>query len=322
MQEKTTLAAVAAVLMGLGLGAVPSQPKGSPPNIVDSRDDDALPQAVARRSVAPPSPTSEPHWTATDFPAPAAPGGEIARLHQAALDPLRLAVEGAARPLIDHAMRSLGRGPERADWAGGMVMDAFERVLDRRAQAALMTREASPPERARGLGEVRLGDVVLVLAVHPSQRVDSIDRSRMRDVLRGSLTDWSQLGGEAGNIRLVLPTAGPTADIVARTLIAGDRLARTEDTLESDAARLEVVARDPRALAVVALATAEADSRVRMLAIDSQRPSLGAHRTGVYPFAFPIVLGYADPHDPKVVALLRDLQSAPGLAALGRVLSR
>ena len=120
-------------------------------------------------------------------------------------------------------------------------------------------------------------------------------------------------------MRLVVPPAGPIADLYARVLIAGDRFGKSDDLIAADAARLQLVARDPLAVTVVPIATAAAHG-ARLLAIDGEPPSLGAARCGRYPFASPVVIGYRDGQSARVASFFVDLRRASARSVLGESL--
>ncbi|MBI5852962.1 MAG: hypothetical protein HZB39_18280 [Planctomycetes bacterium] len=309
MWEKTTTLAALAVLGALALAALPGADPEPPP--------------LTANSVTRAAHTIEgPRRLATGLPAPASQSAvsaarlaQVDRMRAAAREPLRVAIDPATQSLVEPALRSIGRGPDHADWAGGAVLDAFERVLDGRAEIAVAPREPSREERLRGLGELRIGELVVGLVVHESNPVTSIPSRRLRDLVRGSVTDWSELGGAPGAVRVLVPTAGPVADLYARTLVAGDRFQGADDTLADDRARVRAVASDPHAVAVVSI-TCAADFDVRLMSIDGEPPSLGASRCGRYPYSSPIVLGYKDANSLRVRAFLADLRGATARGVL------
>ena len=314
MREKTTILGILVVIGASSLVAWPPTHAAPPLPVPDRAESPAypLPEQVVRRVEAHAPTLAAPQR-------PAAPGGEQLAMHEAARSPLRIAIEAPIRPLLELTLRSIGRGPDRADWAGGPVFDAFERVLDGRSEIAFAAREPSPQERARGLGEIRVGELVLAVVVHPSNPIHSLSRERMRDLLRGSVVDWSQAGGAPGAVRFIAATPGPTADLLARLAIAGDRFATSGQALEPHSARVRAVAADPMAVTLVPLGAA-ITADVRIVAIDGELPNLGTVHCGRYPFACPIVLGYADAHSARVAAFLADLRRPVARSALVEVL--
>lgn len=309
MWEKTTTLAALAVLGALALAALPGADQAPP----------AFATISATRTAHEPG---EPRRVATGLATPAPQSAvsasrlaEVERMRAAAREPLRIAIDPATRNLVEPALRRIGRGPDHADWAGGAVLDAFERVLDGRAEIAIASREPSSEERMRGLGELRLGELVVGLVVNESNPVASIASRRLRDLVRGSVTDWSELGGAPGPVRLLVPPVGPVADLYARALVAGDRFQRADDAFADDIARVRAVASDPHAIAVVSITCAHGFD-VRMVSIDGEPPSLGAARCGRYPYSSPIVLGYKDANSLRVRAFLVDLRGGTARGVL------
>ena len=310
MGEKQTLIGVAATLALLGAVAVPGTPLQQPT---------AFEGPTADAPGAPDPMRRDPRESELAVSAPLAKSArqtqgtsvaavDLDAVRAAARAPLRLAIEAATQPLVVDALRAIGRGPDRADWAGGAVLDAVDRVLDRRSELAIVAREPTASERTRGLGEFRLGDLVLAVIVHPRNELAGLPRDRMRELLRGGIGDWSALGGVPGRIRIIAPAPGPTGDLFARIVIAGDRFARDDDRdlVAADVDRVRMVAADPHAISVVPLGIALA-SGARILRVDGEAPGLGAVRTGRYPFACPVVLCYADSNSPRVSGFITDL---------------
>jgi len=310
MWEKTTTLAALAVLGALALAALPGADKAPPPFATISATRAVHALAEPRR-IATGLPTRAPQSAVS-----AARLGEVERMRAAARDPLRIAIDPGTRSLVEPALRSIGRGPDHADWASGAVLDAFERVLDGRAEIAIASREPSSEERMRGLGELRIGELVVGLVVHASNPVVSIPSRRLRDLVRGGVTDWSELGSGTGPVRLLVPPAGPVADLYARALVAGDRFQRADDAFADDVARVRAVASDPHAIAVVSITCAQGFD-VRMVSIDGEPPSLGASRCGRYPYSNPIVLVYKDANSLRVRAFLADLRGGTARGVLG-----
>lgn len=215
----------------------------------------------------------------------AAPGADLSNMIASVV------VDDAMQSLITPGVRNGASG--LAEFQLGMGGgDAALRVLNGRADAAISTRKATSRERRNGLGEERLGDLIVTLVAHPDNPVTNLSAASLRDVLRGETTDWSQLGGNPGPIRLVLPPAGPQADLFARIAIRGDALAQRATFRNSDEERIQAVRTDARALTVVSYEAARRLS-APTLRVDGVEPSLGAVRTGRYRLGAPIYLIYA-----------------------------
>lgn len=234
----------------------------------------------------------------------AAPGGAAAKSVDMSSRIASVVVDDAMQTLITPGVRN--GAADFAEFQTGMGGgDAALRVLNGRADAAISTRRATSRERRKGLGEELLGELIVTLVAHPDNPVTNLSAASLRDVLRGETTDWSDLGGNPGPIRLVLPPAGPQADLFARVAIRGDALAQSATFRTSDEERIQAVRSDPRALTVVSY---EAARRLNAptLRVDGVEPSLGGVRTGRYRLGTPIYLIYAaEPKAQRAVDAIR-----------------
>jgi hypothetical protein len=102
-----------------------------------------------------------------------------------------------------------------------------------------------------------IGHAVAVVAVHPSNPVPALDAAQAGRLLRAE-EGWSALGSDAGAARVVL--RGPASELLAlanATLLGSAPAPRGLEVVESEAAARALVASDPHAVSVLALATAE-----------------------------------------------------------------
>ncbi|MGA0060255.1 MAG: hypothetical protein ACO3RU_11765, partial [Planctomycetota bacterium] len=124
----------------------------------------------------------------------AAPGGAATAGADLSSMIASVVVDDAMQGLITPGVRSGASG--LAEFQLGMGGgDAALRVLNGRADAAISTRKATSRERRNGLGEERLGDLIVTLVAHPDNPVTNLSSASLRDVRRGETPAWSQLGG-------------------------------------------------------------------------------------------------------------------------------
>jgi phosphate transport system substrate-binding protein len=128
------------------------------------------------------------------------------------------------------------------------------------ASRAINANELAVAERA-GLGDLRSPATEHVLAldgiavvVHRNNPLRSLDRDALRGVFTGAITDWSQIGGAPGSIRVLARDHHSGTYDTFKALVLGkgelrDGVARFE---QSDALADEV-ARDPSAIGFIGL---------------------------------------------------------------------
>lgn len=303
MVQKTTYLAGLAVLLAIAAAAVASRP--APLRTAPAADDS---EPVARGAIDAPRERRAPAGVPSAVPA--APRGSAA-MSRSTLPPVQVAADEAVRDLVFGGIRIAARGPVRGDeWTPG---DVVLRVLADRADAAIACRHPTDSERRRGLHGEQLGDLILAIVAHPSNPVGDVAASAVRDLVRGAVSDWRELGGPTGPIHLVLPPPGARADLYARILARGDTLSRAATFAIDDEERLRSVAADPAAVTVVSL---EAAQRLAMpsLRVDGVPAGHGTVRIGRYPFATPIVVVHD--RDPAALRLVTGLASEAARAAL------
>ncbi len=81
---------------------------------------------------------------------------------------------------------------------------ALQAVLDGSADLAALSRPLTPEEKAKGLMAVPVAREKIAIVVNAANPFNSsLTLKQFSDIFRGQLTDWSQIGGPAGAIRVV-----------------------------------------------------------------------------------------------------------------------
>lgn len=149
----------------------------------------------------------------------------------------------------------------------------FAELRDRRCDLWMASRPAKAEElEAPGFRNLRSAEQEAVVAldglaiiVHPDNPVSELTRDEVRDVFAGKLTDWSQLGGRAGPIRLhARDDASGTFDTF-KTLVLGEvPLASNAMRHESTTELSRLVSVDSFAVGFVGLAGAGKNRALRI----------------------------------------------------------
>ncbi|HYZ17668.1 MAG TPA: substrate-binding domain-containing protein, partial [Candidatus Acidoferrum sp.] len=104
----------------------------------------------------------------------------------------------------------------------------------------------------------------IVAIVNPQNVVTRLSEAQIRGIMAGTITDWSEVGGTAGNIVPILPDAGTDeARILGATLLRGAEIAPTVRKLASTA---EIVR-------AVTSASADGRSSIALVAFSAAPPA-------------------------------------------------
>jgi phosphate transport system substrate-binding protein len=240
----------------------------------------------------------------------------------------------------------------RVDVEATTTREAFVALLADSVDLVVVDRAPNAEECAAAkalhlqLEEVRLAEDALAVMVQASNRVESLSLAQIADLLCGRTTDWSQVGGAAGPVRIVLTGRNSGAwELAAAKFFPDPQALRAALVLPTQEAVLARVAADPEALGLVSIATwksappaavapgAEStatagwasdvtatNAAVRALAI-AGTDSLGApvrhalHQAnvhlGVYPLHYPVYVLF-DTHSRLAAGFSAFIASAPG----------
>jgi phosphate transport system substrate-binding protein len=177
---------------------------------------------------------------------------------------------------------------------GASTIGALEAVAQGRHDLVATARAANPAEASEF--DLRFTPVAwdsLAVIVNPKNPVQSLTLEQLRDLLAGTHTSWSGLGGGPGVVNLYA-VAGPNDGVewsLRRLMfgrgwvnIASKRWYLNTQQLE------DAIALDPNGIGVTLLSNVSGNARVRPLAIDGVAPSLATMRDGSYPLVTELYL--------------------------------
>ncbi|MBK8283480.1 MAG: substrate-binding domain-containing protein [Ahniella sp.] len=157
----------------------------------------------------------------------------------------------------------------------------FAELRDRRCDLWMASRPAKPEElKTAGFRHLRSAGQEAVVAldglaiiVHPDNPVSELTRDEVRDLFAGKLTNWSQVGGRDGPIRLhARDDASGTFDTF-KTLVLGElAISAGASRYESTTELSRMVAVDSNAVGFVGLAGAGQNRALRIR--DGDAPAL------------------------------------------------
>lgn len=161
----------------------------------------------------------------------------------------------------------------------------------------------------------------LVAIVHPTNPVTSVSREDLKAVFAGRTTDWSELGGPAGPITVVVHESKISgAGLSARELLFADPdYDFTDSAVRKDSDMLveQLIESDPRAIAFTGFSSGR-QRNVGILSIDGSAPSYENVVNGLYVLVRPLYLVISKKPSGEVAAFVRYATSAHGQAELKR----
>jgi phosphate transport system substrate-binding protein len=178
----------------------------------------------------------------------------------------------------------------------GTSRDAVGALFAARCDAGVITRELTPEERAaavRGgleLEGYRFARDALLAVVNPSNPVENVSVSELRQVYTGATRDWSQLAGARRAIRpVVQPMESDVTEFFAEKIMGGEPIRARVLTEGTDSAVVARVSADPQALGYVTLAWAGRGARPLRVSpltgLPYVQPDMESVYTGKYPIS-------------------------------------
>jgi phosphate transport system substrate-binding protein len=133
------------------------------------------------------------------------------------------------------------------------------------------------------------------IVVHRSNPLKGLSRQQLSDLLTGKTTDWKQLGGRAGAVKLVWRTEQQAIpELILRHLKLKPEQIRSHATVFQNADAVALVANDRNAITLAALGVAERSVKsgapIKLLAYEGIPASTRTVRERVYLLSRPLIL--------------------------------
>ena len=154
----------------------------------------------------------------------------------------------------------------------------------------LSSRDLKEEETANGLTATVVALDGIAVIVNEACPVEDLSLADIAAIFTGEVTDWSQLGGEAGAIACIGRESG------SGTRDGFESITDTEDAcvlsqeLTSTGAVIEAVKNNPNAIGYASLAAVEGQEGIKALTVDGVACSEAAVLDGTYPIQRPFVL--------------------------------
>lgn len=164
----------------------------------------------------------------------------------------------------------------------------IQAVLEGRCDIGLSSRELKEEEKAGGLvGTVVAYDGIAVI-VNPANPIRDMDMETIAKIYRGQITDWSEVGGQAGTIVLIGREAGSGTRDGFESIVGVVHQCRYRQELTSTGDVIMTVASNPNAIGYASVSAIK-DS-VRPLTIGGVSVEEKTVQDGTYAMRRPFLL--------------------------------
>ena len=143
----------------------------------------------------------------------------------------------------------------------------IEAVSNGSCDIGLSSRDLKPEEEANGLTATVVALDGIAVIVNADCPVDDLSLEQIASIFSGKVTDWSELGGEAGAIATIGREAG------SGTRDGFESITKTEDAcvlsqeLTSTGAVIEAVKSNPNAIGYASLSSAEGQDGIKLVTV-------------------------------------------------------
>ncbi len=164
----------------------------------------------------------------------------------------------------------------------------IQAVQEGRCDIGLSSRSLKEDEKASGLTETVLAYDGIAVIVNPENGVEDLNLAQIADIYTGKITNWSEVGGNDGEIVLIGREANSGTRDGFESITGTKDACQYRQELSSNGDVITTVANNPNAIGYASLATIK-DS-VKALRVDGISPSEATVKDGSYPVQRPFVL--------------------------------
>lgn len=161
-------------------------------------------------------------------------------------------------------------------------------VKEGRCDIGLSSRSLKEEEKAERLTETVLAYDGIAIIVHPDNPVADLTLSQIADIYTGKITNWSEVGGNDGEIVLIGREANSGTRDGFETITGTAENCQYRQELSSNGDVITTVANNPCAIGYASLATIK--NTVKALSVDGVAPTEETVKDGSYAVQRPFVL--------------------------------
>ena len=158
------------------------------------------------------------------------------------------------------------------------------------ADIGLSSRGLKDEEKASGLVGTTVALDGIAVIVNPANKVADLTVEQIAKIFTGEITDWSELGSEAGAISCVGREAGSGTRDGFETITGTKDTCVLAQELTSTGAVIEAVAGNPNAIGYASLSSVEGKDTVKAVTVDGVACSEDTVLDGSYAIQRPFVL--------------------------------
>lgn len=180
-----------------------------------------------------------------------------------------------------------------------------------------LSRDLRPEERGK-VSLVPFAGTGTGIAVNPANGVTGLSKEQIRAIYGGEITDWAQVGGAPGEIRVIQREPGSAVRASFESYVFGGKPAYGKNVIEvvESTATYKAVRDFKGAIAMITVQkTTVEDPTMRVLAVDGVAATTRNVNSGAYPMRRPIYLALnVDPAKvrPAVTAFIDFIKSPAG----------
>lgn len=185
------------------------------------------------------------------------------------------------------------------------------------ADFGFLSRDLKPEEKTR-LQAVPYAGTGTGLAVNPLNAIGALTTEQVRKIYMGEYTDWSQVGGQPGEIRPLIRESSSSTRASFEAYFFGGKPTYGRNVIEvvESGPTYQAVRDFKGAIAMITIQkTTSEDATLRLLALDGIAATTRNVNSGLYPVRRPIILTlHPDPAraKPAVAAFFEFIKSAEG----------
>ncbi|NEQ70088.1 MAG: phosphate ABC transporter substrate-binding protein [Symploca sp. SIO2D2] len=201
------------------------------------------------------------------------------------------------------------------DAKAGGTDQGIQSVLQGGAELAAISRPLTPEEGNQGLVAVTVTeDEIAVVVGRDNTFQKGLTRDEVVGIFTGRVTDWSEVGGSPGTIRVInRPAFSGTHQAFQELALNGGNFGTTPNitTLEEDATTPLLRALGTDGIGYATYAQVANQQTVRTVAVDGLTPE-----AATYPYQRTLAYVYQEPASPQVQAFLGYVASPKGQQAI------
>ena len=158
------------------------------------------------------------------------------------------------------------------------------------ADIGLSSRGLKDEEKASGLVGTTVALDGIAVIVNPANKVADLTVEQIAKIFTGEITDWSELGGDAGTISCIGREAGSGTRDGFESITGTKDACKMDQELTSTGAVIEAVAGNPNAIGYASLSSVEGKDTVKAVTVGGVECSEATVLDGSYAIQRPFVL--------------------------------